>query len=166
MSENENDWEAGHRGNSLLRIAGIKQEWTVEQVEEYIKCSNDPIYFTETYVKIISEDGFVPFVLRDYQKEMVSTVFENRFVLIGTSRQAGKCCSSFTKIRVRNKKTREVQELTIGEFLEVRSQIKRTASQKGKGCLHKYSTETERVSNHNEHTNSLQELSGSFQSDA
>lgn len=84
------DPATGHRGNVLLKGAGVRQAWTQEQVDEWVKCSMDPCYFIETYVKIISEEGFVPFTLRDYQKEMVDTVFNNRFTLIGTARQAGK----------------------------------------------------------------------------
>lgn len=79
-----------HRGNINLRAQGISQLWTAEQVEEWVKCREDPIYFIETYCKIISEDGIVSFKLRDYQKEMVETVYENKLVLIGTARQAGK----------------------------------------------------------------------------
>lgn len=79
-----------HRGNILLRPQGIKQGWTEQQISEWLKCKADPIYFINNYVRIISEKGIVPFELRDYQKEMVETVFHNRFTLIGTARQAGK----------------------------------------------------------------------------
>jgi terminase large subunit-like protein len=80
----------GHRGNILLKPQGVQQNWTQHQIDEWIKCRDDPIYFIENYTKIISEEGLVSFQLRDYQKEMVSTVFENKFILIGTARQAGK----------------------------------------------------------------------------
>jgi hypothetical protein len=79
-----------HRGNINLKAEGVKQQWTQEQIDEWVKCSTDPVYFIETYCRIISEDGVVKFQLRDYQREMVETVFHNKFVLIGTARQAGK----------------------------------------------------------------------------
>lgn len=84
------DVGTGHRGNLLLRPQGINQGWTQDQVAEWIKCRDDPNYFIEKYIQIVSEDGLVPFILRDYQREIVETVHNNRFTLIGTARQAGK----------------------------------------------------------------------------
>jgi len=81
---------AGYLGNPKVKRAGVKIAWTGEMVEEYMKCANDPVYFIETYVKIISEDGLVPFILRDYQKEMVKSFYENRFTIMACARQSGK----------------------------------------------------------------------------
>jgi hypothetical protein len=81
----------GYKGN--INLKGINQEidWTPELVSEYIKCSNDPIYFIETYMKIINVDeGLVSFKLYDYQKEMINGFKENRFNIITTARQSGK----------------------------------------------------------------------------
>jgi hypothetical protein len=81
----------GYNGNALLKRSNQNIEWTVEMFEEYIKCSNDVIYFTETYMKIINIDkGLVEFKLYDYQKEMLQSMAENRFNIIATARQAGK----------------------------------------------------------------------------
>jgi hypothetical protein len=56
-----------------------------------MKCAQDPIYFIETYMKIINVDhGLVNFKLYDYQKEMVRSMAENRMSIIATARQAGK----------------------------------------------------------------------------
>lgn len=81
----------GYKGN--INLKGINQEidWTPELVSEYIKCSNDPIYFIETYMKIINVDeGLVSFKLYDYQKQMINGFKENRFNIITTARQSGK----------------------------------------------------------------------------
>lgn len=81
----------GYQGNSLLKRSGIQINWTKELVEEYIKCSKNPIYFIETYMKIISiDDGLINFKLRDYQKEMICSMSDNRYTIIATARQAGK----------------------------------------------------------------------------
>jgi hypothetical protein len=81
----------GYLGNQNLKRSGISIEWTPELLEEYIKCSEDPIYFCETYMKIINVDrGLISFKLYDYQKEMMRSMHENRFTLITTCRQAGK----------------------------------------------------------------------------
>ena len=81
----------GYNGNALLKRSNQKIEWTPDLVEEYIKCSNDVVYFTEKYMKIINIDkGLVSFKLYDYQKEMLESMAANRFTIIATARQAGK----------------------------------------------------------------------------
>jgi len=81
----------GYNGNALLKRTNQTIEWTPELVEEYVKCSKDPIYFTETYMKIINIDkGLVSFKLYDYQKEMIRSFADNRFNVVATARQAGK----------------------------------------------------------------------------
>ena len=41
-------------GNPNLKRANVKQEWTKENLVEYQRCMDDPQYFIENYVKIIS----------------------------------------------------------------------------------------------------------------
>ena len=78
-------------GNSNLKAAGVSVNFTPEQIEEYIKCSQDPLYFVKNYVKIVSLDkGLVPFELYDYQEDMIRAVHENRFVIGKMPRQTGK----------------------------------------------------------------------------
>ena len=56
-------------GNPNLKKVNIPQEFTKEQIEEYQKCSKDPLYFMETYMKIVSlDEGLVPFKMYDFQK--------------------------------------------------------------------------------------------------
>jgi hypothetical protein len=81
----------GYNGNVLLKKENQAIDWTPDLVQEYIKCSEDPVYFTETYMKIINVDrGLVNFILYPYQKEMLKSMQENRFNIIATARQAGK----------------------------------------------------------------------------
>jgi hypothetical protein len=81
----------GYNGNVLLKKENYNIEWTPDLVEEYVKCSQDPVYFTETYMKIINIDrGLVNFILYPYQKEMLKSFAQNRFSIIATARQAGK----------------------------------------------------------------------------
>jgi hypothetical protein len=75
----------------MLKRVGESIEWTPDRVQELAKCMQDPIYFIETYMKIINVDhGLVNFELYDYQKEMVKSYAENRMSIIATARQAGK----------------------------------------------------------------------------
>jgi hypothetical protein len=81
----------GYNGNSLIKRSNQAIEFDQTMVKEYIKCSKDPVYFTETYMKIINIDkGLVNFTLYDYQKEMLKSMADNRFTIIATARQAGK----------------------------------------------------------------------------
>ena len=76
--------------NRFLPKAGLKHNWTLDMVEEFKRCSEDPIYFAEKYIKIVHVDhGLIPIVLYDYQKEIITNTFEVRNNIICTSRQAG-----------------------------------------------------------------------------
>ena len=78
-------------GNPQLKAAFVPVEFTEEQVKEYIKCKNNPTHFISNYVQIVDVDkGLVPFELRDYQKEMVETFGDQRFVICKMARQSGK----------------------------------------------------------------------------
>ena len=87
--------EASYNGNSNLKQIGFEVQYTKEQVEELMKCMRDPIYFIETYCKIVSLDqGLVPFKLYDCQKEKVLTILNNRKVILMEGRQQGKTITS------------------------------------------------------------------------
>ena len=78
-------------GNPNLKRANVSQEWTKKEVEEYSKCMNDPQYFIENYIMIVSlDEGLVPFKMYDFQKEMVGTFHSNRFTICKLPRQSGK----------------------------------------------------------------------------
>ena len=78
-------------GNPNLKRANIAQNFTPEQVEEFVKCSQDPVYFITNYIKIISLDrGLVPFELYDFQSSMVEKFHANRFNIAKLPRQSGK----------------------------------------------------------------------------
>jgi len=78
-------------GNPLLKKANVQIDFTKEQVEEYIRCKNDPVYFTKHYVKIVSlDEGLVPFKMWDFQEELIMKFHENRFNIAKLPRQTGK----------------------------------------------------------------------------
>lgn len=85
------DLLGGYKGNVLLKKSNQNIEWTPDLVQEYVRCQNDPVYFTENYMKIISiNEGLVNFHMYDYQKKMVRSFKDNRFSIVTTARQAGK----------------------------------------------------------------------------
>ena len=84
----------GYRNNPKLKPPGIELQYTKEQLDEYIKCAKDPVYFCSKYVKVKTLDkGIMPFELYDYQQRFVNSIHENRFVISKWPRQSGKSTS-------------------------------------------------------------------------
>jgi hypothetical protein len=82
-------------GNANVKRDGIVQDFTQDQLQEYITCLNNPAYFARTYCKVISLDkGLVPFNLYPYQEKMFEHFNTNRFSIILACRQSGKSISS------------------------------------------------------------------------
>jgi hypothetical protein len=78
-------------GNPLLKNTNVKVNYTAEQLQEYVKCAEDPVYFMETYIKVVNLDqGLVPFQLYPFQRRIVETVHNNRFTICKIPRQSGK----------------------------------------------------------------------------
>jgi len=78
-------------GNPNLKKANVATNFTPEEVQEYIKCSEDPVYFIKTYIKIVSLDkGLIPFDMYDFQVDMTRKFHDNRFNIAKLPRQSGK----------------------------------------------------------------------------
>lgn len=80
-----------YHGNPNLKTANVPIEFTKEQIVEYQRCMNDPQYFVENYIKIVSIDhGLIPFKMYDFQKDLIGTFHKNRFTICKLPRQSGK----------------------------------------------------------------------------
>jgi hypothetical protein len=78
-------------GNPNLKKANVKVEFTQEQIEEFIKCKDDPVYFAKNYIQIVSlDEGLVNFNLYPFQEKLVRNFHENRFNICKMPRQTGK----------------------------------------------------------------------------
>ena len=78
-------------GNPLLKKANVAVEWTEETISEYQKCMEDPLYFVQNYIRIVSlDEGLIPFDLFPFQKEIIGTIHNNRFTICKLPRQSGK----------------------------------------------------------------------------
>jgi len=87
--------EDSYLGNRLLKPTNVPQQFTKEEVEEYVKCRDDIIYFLKNYVQVIHVDkGLVPFDLYDYQQDLINTLNEHRYVIVKSARQSGKSVTS------------------------------------------------------------------------
>ena len=85
--QNENHY----LGNPLLKKSNVPVNWTKDNILEYQKCMEDPIYFIKNYIKIVSlDDGLVPFRLYDFQEKIVETIHNDRFTICKMPRQSGK----------------------------------------------------------------------------
>jgi len=91
--------ERGYNGNVNLKRKGTPIEFTQDMVGEFIKCANNPTYFSEKYIQIVHVDkGLIPIKMYDYQKEIVEKITNNRRVAVVTSRQAGKTTTAVAVI--------------------------------------------------------------------
>jgi hypothetical protein len=115
-----------------LKAAGVTINYEPWMIDEITKCMDDPIYFVKTYVKIVTLDnGLQPFLLYPFQEDLIKLFHENRFVCAKTGRQNGKCCSENTTVKIRNKTSGEIVELTMGELYawqKFRQSVKTNAS--------------------------------------
>ena len=84
-----------YHGNINLKPIGYKHTFTQEQLEELIKCQDDPIYFIENYCQIVTLDhGLQLFKLYDCQKRKVQHILNNRKAILMEGRQQGKTITS------------------------------------------------------------------------
>jgi len=82
-------------GNPLLKKANVQQEFTKEQVLEFMACKNDPVYFAKQHVKIVSlDEGLVGFKPYDFQERLIRNFHEHRFNICKMPRQTGKSTTS------------------------------------------------------------------------
>ena len=84
-------------GNPNLKKVNTKVEYTQDQIVEFQKCSEDPIYFMEKYIRIVSlDEGLIPFKMYGFQKKIVQTIHDNRFTICKLPRQSGKSTTTIS----------------------------------------------------------------------
>ena len=78
-------------GNPNLKKANTQIEFTQDNIEEYLKCKDNPVYFAQNYVKIVTLDhGLQPFKTYDFQEKLINNFYQNRFNICKMPRQTGK----------------------------------------------------------------------------
>ena len=78
-------------GNPNLKKANTQIEFTEDNIAEYIKCKEDPVYFAKNYVQIVTlDEGLQPFKMYDFQEQLVRNFHEKRFNICKMPRQTGK----------------------------------------------------------------------------
>lgn len=78
-------------GNPLLKKANTQIEFTQEQIIEFLKCKDDPVYFAKNYIKIVSlDEGLTQFSPYHFQEKLINNFHNHRFNICKMPRQTGK----------------------------------------------------------------------------
>jgi phage terminase large subunit-like protein len=89
--------DSAYLGNPNLKKVNTSVEYSEDEILEYQKCMEDPLYFMENYVRIVSlDEGLVPFKMYGFQKEIVKTIHNNRFTICKLPRQSGKSTTTIS----------------------------------------------------------------------
>jgi len=78
-------------GNPNLKKANTPIEFSSSNIEEFISCKDDPVYFAKNYVKIVSlDEGLTQFTPYIFQEKLIKNFHHNRFNICKMPRQTGK----------------------------------------------------------------------------
>ncbi len=78
-------------GNPLLKKANTNIEFTQEQIIEFVKCKQDPVYFAKKHVQIVTLDhGLEAFKPYHFQEKLIKNFHSHRFNICKMPRQTGK----------------------------------------------------------------------------
>jgi hypothetical protein len=78
-------------GNPNLKKANTPIQFTEENIIEFLRCKDDPVYFANNYVKIVSlDEGLVQFHPYGFQEKLIRNFHNNRFNICKMPRQTGK----------------------------------------------------------------------------
>ena len=67
-------------GNPNLKKANTAINFTQDQILEFMACREDPVYFAEQHVKIVTLDhGLMPFEPYHFQEELIHNFHDRRF---------------------------------------------------------------------------------------
>jgi hypothetical protein len=78
-------------GNPLLKKANTPIQFTEEQIIEFLKCKDDPVYFAKNYIKIVSlDEGLTQFTPYHFQEKLINNFHNHRFNICKMPRQTGK----------------------------------------------------------------------------
>ena len=89
--------------NTLLLKPDLVFRKTEEEIEEAMKCMEDPVYFA-TKCQLMTPTGLKLVTLRDYQVDYLHHLQKNRFTIWLACRQAGKTLNLSTNIIIKNVK--------------------------------------------------------------
>lgn len=83
-----------YENNTKLLKGDLVFQRTPEEIDEWLKCKNDILYFVEKYCKLMTPEGIKNIKLRDYQKKYLKHLEDNRLSIYLACRQCGKTTTS------------------------------------------------------------------------
>lgn len=83
-----------YENNTKLLKGDLVFERTSEEIEEWIRCREDIIYFANKYCKLMTPEGIKNVEMRDYQKDYLRHLEKNRLSIMLSVRQSGKTTTS------------------------------------------------------------------------
>lgn len=91
-----------YENNTKLLKGDLVFDRTPEEIQEWLRCKNDIIYFVEKYCKLMTPEGIRNVTLRDYQRRYLKHLMDHRLSIYLACRQCGKCVTllSFVKLKM------------------------------------------------------------------
>lgn len=83
-----------YENNTKLLKGDLVFQRTQEEIDEWLKCKNDIIYFVEKYCKLMTPEGIKNVKLRNYQINYLKHLIDNRLSIYLACRQCGKTTTS------------------------------------------------------------------------
>lgn len=80
--------------NTSLIKGDLVFDRTPDEIQEWLKCKHDILYFAEKYCKLMTPEGIRHIQLRDYQKKYLQHLEKNRLSIYLSCRQSGKTTTS------------------------------------------------------------------------
>lgn len=87
-----------YENNTKLLKGDLVFNRTNEEINEWKKCAEDIIYFSNKYCKLLTPDGIQNIKLRDYQEKYLKHLEKTQLSIYLACRQCGKCVSFLSKI--------------------------------------------------------------------
>lgn len=86
--------------NTKLLKPDLVFKRTDEEIADYARCMQDPIYFASKCY-LMTPTGLRPVELRDYQNDYINHLKENRFSIFLSCRQSGKTLLTLNNISIK-----------------------------------------------------------------
>lgn len=106
-----------YENNVRLLKGDLVYKRTPEEIEEWVRCSEDILYFAEKYCRLMTPEGIKNIKLRDYQKNYLQHVSENQLSIYLACRQCGKCLDFNEFIRIRGIFSEKLKEYFKKNYL-------------------------------------------------
>lgn len=110
--------------NTKLLKPDLVFKRTEEEIEDYIKCMKDPVYFASKCY-LMTPEGLKPCVLRDYQIDYLRHLQKNRFSIFLSCRQSGKSLNLLSNIiiKIDKKMLKLWQQVKKNDYIYIKDNI-------------------------------------------